>query len=75
MLMAGTNKKQRERPHLRLIAFIGVMVPRRFRARFRQEWEAELEYRNEFAVCIRQARNPLLRRITCHKLVVRWLSL
>jgi predicted permease len=28
-----------------LIAFIGVVVPRRFRARFRQEWEAELEYR------------------------------
>src|SRR2546427_11947145 len=30
---------------LRLIAFIGVIVPRRFRARFQQEWEAELEYR------------------------------
>jgi putative ABC transport system permease protein len=29
----------------RLIAFIGVIVPRRFRARFRKEWEAELEYR------------------------------
>src|SRR5262245_47471665 len=28
-----------------LITFIGVIVPRRFRARFRQEWEAELEYR------------------------------
>jgi hypothetical protein len=31
----------------RLIAMIGVIVPRRFRARFRQEWEAELEYREE----------------------------
>src|SRR5262245_59223061 len=30
-----------------LITFIGVIVPRRFRARFRQEWEAELEYREE----------------------------
>src|SRR5215510_8335055 len=30
-----------------LIRFIGVMVPRRFRDRFRQEWEAELEYREE----------------------------
>jgi hypothetical protein len=29
----------------RLIAFIGVIVPRRFRARFRQEWEAELQCR------------------------------
>jgi predicted permease len=28
-----------------LIRFIGVIVPRRFRVRFQQEWEAELEYR------------------------------
>ncbi|HMZ17100.1 MAG TPA: ABC transporter permease, partial [Blastocatellia bacterium] len=28
-----------------MIAFIGVIVPRRFRSRFRQEWQAELEYR------------------------------
>src|SRR5262249_52019760 len=27
------------------VRFIGVIVPRRFRARFQQEWEAELEYR------------------------------
>ncbi|MEP7339671.1 MAG: ABC transporter permease [Acidobacteriota bacterium] len=31
--------------HLWLIKFIGVIVPRRFRARWHQEWEAELEYR------------------------------
>src|SRR5919109_2725467 len=31
----------------RVIALIGVIVPRRFRTRFRQEWEAELEYREE----------------------------
>jgi macrolide transport system ATP-binding/permease protein len=31
----------------RLIALIGVIVPRRFRTRFRREWEAELEYREE----------------------------
>jgi putative ABC transport system permease protein len=35
------------RPHLWLIRFIGVIVPRRFHARFRQEWEAELEYRED----------------------------
>src|SRR5262245_30174861 len=35
------------KPHLWLIRFIGVIVPRRCRARFRQEWEAELEYREE----------------------------
>ena len=34
----------------RSIALIGVIVPRRFRARFRREWEAELEYREEMLV-------------------------
>jgi hypothetical protein len=31
--------------HLRLIALIGVIVPRRLRGDWRQEWEAELRYR------------------------------
>src|SRR6266540_2624549 len=43
--MSKTGEKQRVRLHVWLIRFIGVIVPRRFRARFRQEWEAELEYR------------------------------
>jgi putative ABC transport system permease protein len=30
---------------LRLIAFIGVIVPRRLRSDWRQEWEAEIRYR------------------------------
>jgi putative ABC transport system permease protein len=33
------------RPHLRLIALVGVIVPRRLRADWRQEWEAELLHR------------------------------
>jgi hypothetical protein len=33
------------RPHLRLIAFVGLIVPRRLRADWRQEWEAELHHR------------------------------
>src|SRR5262245_18162344 len=33
------------KPHLWLIHFIGVIVPRRLRADWRQEWEAELRYR------------------------------
>ena len=33
--------------HLWLITFIGVIVPRRLRADWRQEWEAELRYRGE----------------------------
>ena len=32
-------------PHLWLIGFIGVIVPRRLRADWREEWEAELRYR------------------------------
>jgi len=33
------------KPHLWLIRFIGVIVPRHLRAAWRQEWEAELQYR------------------------------
>ncbi|MBO0861723.1 MAG: hypothetical protein J2P21_25200, partial [Chloracidobacterium sp.] len=33
------------KPHLSLIQFIGLIVPRRLRADWRQEWEAELRYR------------------------------
>ena len=33
------------RPHLRLIALIGLIVPRRVRADWRREWETELRYR------------------------------
>jgi predicted permease len=33
------------RPYLRLIAMIGIIVPRRLRADWRQEWEAELRNR------------------------------
>jgi len=45
--MADLTRTTRFRFWLWLIRFIGVIVPRRFRARFRQEWEAELEYREE----------------------------
>src|SRR5918911_4824436 len=33
------------KPHLWLIRLIGVLVPRRLRADWRQEWEAELLHR------------------------------
>jgi putative ABC transport system permease protein len=33
------------KPHLWLIKFIGVIVPRRLRADWRQEWKAELRFR------------------------------
>lgn len=33
------------KPHLQLIALLGIIVPRRLRADWRQEWEAELRHR------------------------------
>jgi putative ABC transport system permease protein len=33
------------RPHLRLIALVGIIVPQRLRADWKQEWEAELQHR------------------------------
>jgi predicted permease len=37
--------RKKRKTHLWLIAFIGVIVPSRLRADWRQEWEAELRYR------------------------------
>jgi predicted permease len=45
MSTPGERRKKCLRSHLWLIRFIGVIVPRRFRARWQREWEAELEYR------------------------------
>ena len=45
MTMNGRSVNRPFRPHLWLIKFIGVLVPRRLRADWRQEWEAELRHR------------------------------
>src|SRR5262252_2008775 len=45
--MAYATPTTRFRFWLWLIKFIGVIVPRRLRADWRQEWEAELSYREE----------------------------
>lgn len=42
---ASGPEQRRRPPHLWLIRVIGVIVPRRLRADWRQEWEAELRYR------------------------------
>src|SRR5262249_7293799 len=47
MSKASSIVRRYGRPHLWLIRFIGIIVPRRFRTRWRREWEAELEYREE----------------------------
>jgi predicted permease len=43
--MRWRRRKPRARPWLGLVRLIGVIVPRRLRAAWRQEWEAELRYR------------------------------
>jgi putative ABC transport system permease protein len=45
--MGAATRKTRFRFWLWLIRLIGVIVPRRLRADWRQEWEAELRYREE----------------------------
>jgi putative ABC transport system permease protein len=45
MAPSDRSKKRRTQPHLWLIAMLGLIVPRRLRADWRQEWEAELQYR------------------------------
>src|SRR5262245_13535038 len=48
--MLDQTRKPSIRIHIRLISLIGVIVPRRLRADWRQEWEAELRYREELLV-------------------------
>jgi hypothetical protein len=43
--MADSTQTTRFRFWLWLIRVIGVIVPRRLRADWKQEWEAELQYR------------------------------
>jgi predicted permease len=57
-----------DRPHLRLIALVGLIVPRRLRSDWRQEWEAELRHRElllaDWDLLDRRRRFELLRRST-----------
>jgi hypothetical protein len=62
------------KPHLWLIQFIGVIVPRRLRADWRQEWEAELRYREALlasddgvASRVIQMRSRQTGRVECFK--------
>ena len=45
MALCDRSKKRCTQPHLWLIAMLGLIVPRRLRADWRQEWEAELDHR------------------------------
>src|SRR6266404_9258205 len=45
MAFSDRFKNPFRQPHLWLIGVLGLIVPRRLRAGWRQEWEAELRYR------------------------------
>ncbi|HEX5081526.1 MAG TPA: ABC transporter permease [Blastocatellia bacterium] len=66
--MADSIQKTRFRFWLWLIRVVGVIVPRRLRANWRREWEAELRHREELLAewdrLDRRARLDLLRRST-----------
>ncbi|MBO0858443.1 MAG: ABC transporter permease [Chloracidobacterium sp.] len=47
MSMLACCKRLLTKPHLRLMALVGVIVPRHLRADWRREWEAELRHREE----------------------------
>lgn len=47
MSISGSKSTRSFFPHIWLIRVIGVIVPRRLRADWRQEWEAELSHREE----------------------------
>ncbi|MEK6287007.1 MAG: ABC transporter permease [Acidobacteriota bacterium] len=47
MSLSNRSSKRHKQPHLWLINVIGVIVPRRLRADWKQEWEAELRHREE----------------------------
>jgi putative ABC transport system permease protein len=44
-VQSSDRKEERVKLHLRVIALIGVIVPRRLRVDWKQEWKAELRYR------------------------------
>jgi predicted permease len=64
--MTGTTPATRFRFWLWLIRFVGVLVPRRLRADWRAEWEAELRWREmmlaEWELLNRRNKLDLLRR-------------
>src|SRR5712691_9170331 len=45
MTLSSREKKRSAQPHLWLINALGVVVPRRLRADWKQEWQAELQHR------------------------------
>ena len=64
--MSDRRSKNILKPHLWLVRVIGVIVPRRLRADWKQEWQAELQYRElmlaDWDKLIWSAKLDLLRR-------------
>ncbi len=55
------DRRCRSKPYFWLIALIGVIVPRRLRADWRQEWEAELHHHESLLDQWRRGKGELLR--------------
>jgi hypothetical protein len=68
-LMTEQRRQLLSKPHLWLIRLIGVIVPSRLRADWRQEWEAELHHREvllaEWDLLNRRNKLDLIWRSTC----------
>ncbi|HXI88604.1 MAG TPA: hypothetical protein VNO24_01200, partial [Blastocatellia bacterium] len=50
MAFSDRLKNSFRQPHIRFIAVLGVIVPRRLRVDWKQEWEAELRHREALLV-------------------------
>src|SRR5690242_8960285 len=68
MTLRARWRRVLSRPYLGVIALIGLIVPRRLRAEWREEWEAELGHReqrlSQWNRLDAQNRRDLLRRST-----------
>jgi hypothetical protein len=66
--MRPQGRKTLARPWLWLLRLIGVIVPRRLRADWRQEWEAELQYRETLLARWDNLRTCVTARDSCRRI-------
>src|SRR6185503_9239024 len=66
IVMSDRTRERSVRPHIWLIRLFGLIVPRRLRSDWRQEWEAELRHREamleEWEKLNRRTKLDLMRR-------------
>jgi len=72
--MPERNKPRFNRPFLWLVRFVSLIVPRRLRKDWRQEWEAELHHHESLITRWRRGRGELLRHSLGSLLDALWLQ-